>query len=94
MILSYRGVSYRVPLAVGKEVCSLADMGGGSRHHTTLISVFHVPAEIVLTRARPAGSYCPRVGKIGIKWKHPSLLLVGGMVVYCRSIDVAERAAS
>jgi hypothetical protein len=75
------GLSYRVALAVGKEVCSSASTMGDSCHNATPIPVLHVPAEIVPTRARPTGSYCPRVGKLGVNRKHKPLLLIGDMVV-------------
>ena len=72
--------SYCVALAAGK-VYSLASIKESSCHHTTTISVLQVVTEIILTRARPTGSYSPWVGKLEINRKHTALLLVGGMVV-------------
>src|SRR5712671_4938436 len=74
------GVSYCVALAVGKKVCSVANVRRISCHHTTPIPALHTLAEVFPTRAHPTGCYSPCVAKPWIYWKHLALLLVGGMV--------------
>ena len=74
--------SHLVALAVGKEVCSLAIARVVSRRHTSpTIPSLHLEAETIPTRARPTGSYYPRVGKGEVDWEHGELRLVGGTVV-------------
>ena len=75
------GVSYHVTLAVGKEVCSLANTCRKSSHHATPVPVLHILAEIIPACACPTESYSPCVGKSGVDWKHMVLLLVVGVVV-------------
>jgi hypothetical protein len=75
------GVSYRVTLAMGKEVASIASISGNARHHTNTISLLHILAEVVPTRAGPTGSDDTRVGETRVNRKHSELLLVAGMVI-------------
>ena len=88
MIMPYRRVPYRVSLTVGNKVCSIAHVHRNSCHHTLPNSPLHAPAEIIPMRARPTGSYCPHVGRLGSDRKHAALLLVGRMVV---KVDVCSR---